>query len=267
MITRRRVGIIGGLGWMGRSLGHAMLDSGILSPHQLQVSSRSSGNDAYTEWPGVQRATTNQTLADASDIIVVSVRPEDLPHIEVNAPGKLVVSLLAMVSMDDLSQALGTDRVVRAMPNAAAEIRRAYFPWVASEAVTDDDRQLVQAMLGTCGIERELPEEHQLDYMTALTGSGPAYPALLASAMLSHARATGIPDEIAMEAVMETIVGGALLLEKLGQDPREMVERLVAYNGTTAQGLKRMTAGGFDRLVGEGLEAAYVAARGTSPMG
>ena len=265
MITHRRVGIIGGLGWMGRSLGHAMLDSGVLAPDQLQVSSRTPGGDAYPDWPGVQRAASNQSLADASDIIVVSVRPRDLGAIAVNAPGKLVVSLLAMASVEELTRALGSDRVVRAMPNAAAEIRRAYFPWVASASVTEDDRELVRSMLGTCGAERELSDERQLDYMTALTGAGPAYPALLARAMLSHARASGIPDDVASEAVMQTLVGGALLLEQQNRDPGDMIDRLLDYDGTTAKGLKRMMAGGFDRLVGDGLDAAHVAARGTTP--
>ena len=256
------IGIIGGHGWMGRSLGMALLERSVIADDQLVVSSRTGISETYHDWPGVRCVTDNRELVAMADVIVLSVRPEDLADIEIEAQGKLVISLLAMASLDVIANQMGSRRVVRAMPNAATDIRRAYFPWCADEQVTEADKQLVQVLLMSCGMARELPEERTLDYMTALTGGGPAYPALMAQTMLEHAISMGVPSEIAREAVIQTLVGGSLLLESLGADPGDMVERLIAYDGTTAKGLQAMIKGGFQPLIHQGLDEAHRAACG-----
>lgn len=260
MSADRVIGIIGGHGWMGRALGLALLEQGVVPARQLVVSSRSGTGDVYRGWPELCCVTDNRELAAMADIIVLAVRPEDLAGVDISVPGKLVISLLAMASLEDISGQVGSSRVVRAMPNAAVEMRRTYFPWCAGKTVTESDRRLVQTLLESCGKARELSSERELDYLTALSGAGPAYPALMAQAMLEHARSMGIVDDIAREAVMETLVGGCLLLASRDEEPGEMVKRLIAYNGTTAQGLKAMIDGGFDTLLHQALSASFRAA-------
>lgn len=263
MLQDTVIGIIGGHGWMGQALGTALLERDVVPAGQLVLSSRSGGGDAYRNWPEVRCVKDNRELVALADVIVLSVRPEDLSSVDIEAGDKLVISLLAMASLQEVSSQAGSRRVVRAMPNAAAEIRRAYFPWYASQQVTEGDKQLVQALLESCGTARELPTERDLDYMTALSGAGPAYPALLAQSMLEHAKEIGISDDIALEAVMQTLVGGSLLLEKIGTDPGDMVERLISYNGTTAKGLRTMIDGGIHPIIHRGLDAAHRAASGS----
>jgi len=257
------IGIIGGQGWMGRALGLALLEQGIVSADQLVVSLRSGSNNAYRDWRGVRCVKNNRELVGLVDVVILSVRPQDLASVNIDAGGKLVISLLAMASLQEVSSRVGSRRVVRAMPNAAAEIRRAYFPWFASQQVTEAEKWLVQGLLESCGKAREVANERDLDYLTALSGAGPAYPALLVRSMLEHAKQMGIAGDIALEAVMETLVGGSLLLERQGTDPGEMIERLIAYDGTTAQGLRTMLDEGLDQAVHRGLEAAHRVANGT----
>ncbi len=257
------IGIIGGQGWMGRALGMALLEQNVVPPDRMVISSRSGQGEVYREWPEVRCLEDNRELVVLADVIVLSVRPEDLSDLDIETGDKLVISLLAMASLQEVASQVGSNRVVRAMPNAAAEIRRAYFPWFASPQVSDDDKRLVQALLGSCGTARELASEGDLDYLTALSGAGPAYPALLAQSMLEHARSAGLSDEIAREAVMQTLVGGSLLLETLGTDPGGMVERLIAYDGTTAKGLRTMLDEGIGQAIHRGLDAAHRAAAGS----
>lgn len=257
------VGIIGGHGWMGRSLGIALLERNVVSPERLVISSRSSRGEAYRDWPEVRCVKDNRELVALADVVVLSVRPGDLASVDIEADNKLVVSLLAMASLEAVSSRVGSRRVVRAMPNAAAEIRRAYFPWFASPQVSAADKRLVQALLASCGTARELLAERDLDYLTALSGAGPAYPALLAQSMLAHAKEMGIADDIALEAVMQTLVGGNLLLEKLGTDPGDMVERMIGYDGTTAKGLRTMIEENIQQTIHRGLAAAHHVASGS----
>ena len=150
------IGIIGGQGWMGRALGLALLEQGIVSADRLVVSSRSGSSNAYRDWRGVRCVKNNRELVGLVDVVILSVRPQDLASVDIDAGGKLVISLLAMASLQEVSSRVGSGRVVRAMPNAAAEIRRAYFPWFASLQSTEADKRLVQGLLESCGKAREV---------------------------------------------------------------------------------------------------------------
>jgi pyrroline-5-carboxylate reductase len=245
---------------MGRALGLALLEKGILTPDKLLISSRS-GGDTYSAWPEVRDIRDNQELVDHSDLIVLSVRPEHLDELSLSAGNKPVVSLLAMASCETIKHHTGSERIIRAMPNAAAQIGQAYMPWYATPETTKADRAIAQQLLNSCGKARELSTEQELEYMTALSGGGPAYPALLASAMLANAKANGIDDEIAHEAVMQTLAGGSWLLSHLNAAPTDMVNRLIDYRGTTAKGLQALIDQGFQDVVSAGLDSAHNAAK------
>ena len=85
---------------------------------------------------------------------------------------------MAGIPLADLARRTGSDRVVRALPNAAAEVGFSYTPWTAGPAVTDADRTVVRRIFGACGSADEVLNEASIDYLTGLCGTGPAYPAL-----------------------------------------------------------------------------------------
>jgi pyrroline-5-carboxylate reductase len=189
-------------------------------------------------------------------MIILSVRPEDWPSVVVSAPGKLVMSVMAGIPLADIVDRLETDRVVRALPNAAAEVAASYSPWIASPAVTEGDRTLVRELLSACGTEDEVGEEANIDYLTGLSGSGPAFPALLADAMMKDALRQGIQANVALRAVQGVLKGAGRLLDLHGSSPAETVEAFVAYRGTTAAAISSMRVAGFDAAVASGLAAA-----------
>ncbi|WP_315918174.1 pyrroline-5-carboxylate reductase family protein [Mesorhizobium sp. SP-1A] len=256
MKHRHKVGIVGGNGWLGSAIGLAMLEAGVIEPRDLCVSSRSGLAPSFADWPDVEAISDNAVLAQRSDVIVLSVRPQQFPDIGIDAGGKLVVSVMAGVAMKTLQTRCGSDRVVRAMPNAAAEIRRSYSPWCASAAVTDSDKTFVQAMFEASGTADEVPDEAAIDYLTALSGSGPAFPALLAAAMLEHARRNGLGEAVARRAVAAVVTDAAQLMRAASFSPEDMVKTFIDYRGTTAAGLQAMLDHGFKEAVGAGLGAA-----------
>ena len=249
----QRVGIIGGNGWIGGAIARAMISSGLLPPGDLTLSCRSTPPD----WlPGASWTHDNQALADRSDVVIVSVRPQDWPAIAATAPGRLVVSVMAGVTLAEIAARLGTDRVVRALPNAAAEVGRSYTPFTATAGVTGADRAVVGRLLGSFGTGDEVATEAEIDYMTGLSGTGPAYPALLAVALMRDAVAHGLPPEVARRAVTALLVGTGRLLEMNGEDPEDTVAAFVDYRGVTAAAIEAMRAAGFDAAVSAGLSAA-----------
>lgn len=257
-----RIGIIGAMGWIGSALGAALIESGTVAPQNLTVLVRQGRLADYLGHAGVHWAGTVAELVERSDIVIVSVRPQDWPALELRAPGRLVISVMAMVPLAALA-ATGA-RVVRVMPNALAEQRRSYSPWMAGPGVTPEDKAAVARILQCIGTTDELTEERHLDVMTVLPGSGPAYPALMAMAMLDFARAQGLPEPIARRAVEAVIVDGAGQLQGRVDTAAETVAAFRDYRGITAAGLNGADAAGFSHAVEVGLAAAL---RACDPSG
>jgi pyrroline-5-carboxylate reductase len=249
-----RIGIVGGGGWLGAAIAGSILDAGIATPQSLALSYRSQQPDRFA---GAFWTTDNQALADRSDVIVLSVRPLDWANLSFHANGKLVISVMAGIRLSALLHHHKTARVVRALPNAAAEVKYSYTPWIGSMGVTDEDRAIVRAIFDACGIQDEVSEESHIDYLTGLTGSGPAFPALLAAAMIKDALAHGLPTHVARHAVNTVVKGAGRLLEYQDQSPDDIVEAFLDYRGTTAAAIEQMRAAGFDRAVATGLTAAF----------
>ncbi|MCA2406617.1 NAD(P)-binding domain-containing protein (plasmid) [Rhizobium leguminosarum bv. viciae 248] len=254
MSASLRIGIIGGGGWLGGAIAGSILDAGLVEPRNLSLSYRS---EQPHRFPNSFLTTDNQALADRSDVIILSVRPDDWRALDVEAGGKLVISVMAGIRLDALSERHNTGRVIRALPNAAADVAKSYTPWIGASNLTEDDRALVRAIFQACGSEDEVARESDIDYLTGLSGSGPAFPALLAAAMMSDAVANGLPKEIARRAVNTVITGAGRLLERRDECPDDVVQAFVGYRGTTAAAIEGMRAAGFDASVAEGLSAAF----------
>lgn len=256
-----RIGIVGGSGWLGGAIGRALLDRGLVAAPDLYLSYRSRQPEG---WEGCIWTRDNQALADRSDIVILSVRPQDWPALQLRAEGKLIISVMAGIRLQQLAEAHQSSRVIRALPNAAAEVRHSYTPWIAAPGAGAGDKEVVRQIFGACGVEDEVGDEAAIDYLTGLTGSGPAFPALLASAMMRHAEAQGLPAAVAQRAVNALFIGAGRLLEARDLHPEATVEIFRAYRGTTAAAIDAMRAAGFDTAVEEGLEAA---ARTSRSMG
>lgn len=250
-----KIGIIGGLGWIGSALGRALIETGRVAPADLVILKRGGGAGDYFGH-AVSWAKDVADLVARADLIVVSVRPQDWPGLALDARGKLVVSFMAGVALADLPP-----RTIRAMPNAAAEIRAGYTPWVAGPGVTEADRATVRNILAAIGREDALEAEAHLDLMTALSGAGPAYPALMARVMLDFLRAEGVAGLIAERAVEAVICDAAGLLRGRMDQAGALVQSFVDYAGTTAAGLQTAKEHGFSAAITAALAAATARAR------
>ncbi len=255
-----RIGVIGANGWLGGAIVEAMLITGVAAPERLTLSYRSA---TPTRFPQARWTRDNQQLVENSDAIIVSVRPDDWRALAMDARGKLVISVMASVALAPMVEAFRTPRVARAMPNAAAELRCSYTPWFVTLAATEEDRRLVQTIFEACGACDEAASEDEIDYFSGFSGSGQAYPALLAAAMESAALARGVRPEMARRAVVQLMIGAGRLFEAHPESPTEVVETFVRYRGITTAAIETMRANRFDEAVKAGLEAAHRKASGT----
>ena len=245
-----KIGIVGGSGWIGSSLGRALIETGRCAAPDLVILNRQGSVGSFYDH-AVTWATSVSDLVAQADVVVVSVRPQDWRALALDAQGKLVISVMAGVPLRVLPQ-----RCLRALPNAAAELRQSYTPWFAGAGVNAQDNRDSVAILSAIGQCAAVESEFQLDLMTATVGAGPAYAALMARAMLAFLLENGVSRSIAEQATEGMICGAApLLAGKIGQ-ASEMVQRFIEYQGTTAAGLNTAVARGVE----DGLKAAFAAA-------
>lgn len=191
-------------------------------------------------------------LANA-DAVVLACKPQQLasldPRLVELTAGKLVLSILAGKRLDRLVQTFPKARnVVRAMPNTPGQIGAGVTGWAANAPLTEPDKKLVDQILGALGKTVEL-REAQLDAVTGLSGSGPAYVFEFAAALRDAGVAVGLDRATAKMLAIETLLGSAKLLEQSTVEAEELRNQVTSPNGTTYAGLQKMAAADFRGLI------------------
>lgn len=205
---------------------------------------------------GGEAAASNAALADAAEAIFLCHKPDQLEavaaQLDGNEGGKVVVSILAGVSLDALRSAYpGASKVIRLMPNVAVEIGRGT---ICLAAESDEDEELVKLLRGVATVV-EVPER-LIDVATAVMGVGPAYVSLFVEAQVDAAVRLGMPPALAVELATATTEGSAALLAARGFDTLALRRAVTSPGGVTARGLAALEAGGIRDAFDKAAEAA-----------
>ena len=250
-----------GAGKMGLALARGWLEAG-LPPANLILVDPSPG-EAARQLAEDYGLTLN---ADASgllpNVLVLAVKPQIIDPVmaalvPVVGPHTLAVSIVAGIDIARLSSGLGMGRVVRTMPNTPAQIGKGITGAVAGPEVDADDRAAAEALLAAAGPVVWFDDEYQLDAVTAVSGSGPAYVFHLVEALAAAARRQGLPDAIADQLARQTVIGSAALLEADSSPPEVLRQNVTSPNGTTAAGLSvLMGDDGLVQLIDRTVDAA-----------
>ncbi|MBL8894108.1 MAG: NAD(P)-binding domain-containing protein, partial [Rhizobiales bacterium] len=250
---------------LGAAIAHALLKTGTISPERLWIANRSGARPPFSEYPQVNITTDASQLAQACDTILLSVPPALFPEVAIKAHDKLVLSVMAGVTIAHMTKRTGASRLIRAMSSPAAELSLAYTPWCASPGVTHKDRDTARTLFEACGKTAEVANEDQIDYFTALTGPVPGFVAFFADAMIADAIARDVPKAIADRAVRQLFHAAGVVLDSTPKSPADHVEAMIAYAGTTAAGMLALRESPLARAIAQGLDAAYRRAKTIAP--
>lgn len=245
-----KLGVLGATGWLGGALVRRLVAEGLWEERDLVLSNRSGPRG----FPLARWADAAEVAK--ADVVILATRPEDFPmpgFVEaIEAP--LLISFATVWTLDKLRRLAPRARIARAMPNSGAPMGQSYTPWVGD--LGPEDAALVTRVLSAMGEVVRLKTEAQLDYMAALPGSGMAYPALMAQAMLAHATAFGLPEEVAQRAVQAVVVEAAQGLAGRMGGLEAVLELYLGYKGVTAAGIT--AAGpGMSEAMTSALDAAF----------
>jgi len=256
-----------GVGNMGEAMLSALLNKGLASPQTISVSDVDKARRQYIEQKyGVKAAGSNRLAVEGSEIIILAIKPQNLAEVMTELkgqlkPSQLVLSIIAGAKVNTLCLGLGHRRVVRVMPNTPGRIGEGISVWTATPEVAKQQKGWVSAILEVMGKEIYVDDEKYLDMATAVSGSGPAYVFLFVEALVDAAVQIGLPQQVAQELVLQTLLGSGRLLEKSSKDPAELRRMVTSRGGTTAAALEQFEKGEFAAMVKRAVEAAYKRAK------
>jgi len=248
---------------MGEAMVKCLLTEKIAAPQDIIVSDVSRlRRELLSREYGVGVLADNRRAVENADLIILAVKPQNLPRImgEIKGLGleQLVLSIVAGATLSSLCQGLNHPFVVRAMPNMPAQIGVGITIWTATaETVQKQKRELARTILGALGKEIYVDDEKYLSMATALSGSGPAYVFLFIEALVDAGVHIGLPRDMSRELVIQTMFGSTRVVEKTGKHPADLRNMVTSPGGTTTEALLQLEKGGFRSLLIEAVAAAY----------
>jgi pyrroline-5-carboxylate reductase len=211
----------------------------------------------------IQASNDNSTAARKADVIILAVKAADarqvLDEISSQTHGKIIISFMAAISLAKLERRLPGAKIVRAMTNMAAMVGEAATAYSVGPDLSPKDLETVEFVLTRLGEAVELPES-QLDAVTALSGSGPAYIAILVDALVTAGLKVGLPRDTSFKLATQTLVGTAKLLREKDMGITELRDAVTTPAGTTIAGIYELEKGSFRTSVINAVEAATQAA-------
>ena len=248
---------------MASSLISGLIASGY-APQQIWVSDiNQAALQALADQLHVNISSNNTALSEEVDVVVLAVKPQILREIALQIAATvrtrklLVVSIAAGITQSSLARWLGEDvAIVRCMPNTPALVLTGATALHANNNISEEQKDLAENILRAVGLTLWVAEEAQLDAVTAVSGSGPAYYFLLMEAMEKAALELGLDERSARLLIQQTALGAAKIALESSESPTQLRERVTSPGGTTQKAIETFQQNGFAALVSKALHAA-----------
>jgi pyrroline-5-carboxylate reductase len=260
-VNGRRIAILGG-GKIGESLLSGLLSAGWRKPEEIVVTGRRQERiDELAERYGVETTLSNSDAVSGASFIVIAVKPQDFDGLLGEVGGLLssdqtVLSVAAAVPTKQIEQHLSDGvPVLRAMPNTPATVHEGMAGLCAGAHANGDHLAMAEEVLTHVGRVVQVPEPY-MDAVTAVSGSGPAYFALLAEAMIEAGILLGLSREVSTELVVQTMFGTAKLLRDEEMHPVELREMVTSPGGTTIRAIRELERAGVRAAFLNAIQAA-----------
>ena len=258
----RTISFIGG-GNMARSIIGGLIASGWATRH-IHVSDPSGQQRLQLQQQfSVHTYADNPACAHNGEIIVFAVKPQMMRQaissvsqlLTTNRP--LLLSIVAGIRIADITRWIGaTLPVVRLMPNTPALVGNGVTAMLANPRTSEQQRRIAQSVMQSVGPVVQVEDERDIDVVTGISGSGPAYYFKLMEIMIRSAKNNGLDQQVATTLVLQTALGAARLALASEYSPDRLRQQVTSPGGTTQAALSLMEENGIDRIIEDGIQAA-----------
>ncbi|PFO03829.1 pyrroline-5-carboxylate reductase [Neobacillus bataviensis] len=239
----KKIAIIGA-GSMAEALISGIIENELIDKKHIWVTNHGNKNrlQLLEERYGISSTYELNTLFEGADIVMLAMKPKDADSAvdkirEYLTEDMLIVSVLAGVSMSTIETlARKPLSIARSMPNTSAAVGKSATAIAVNERVTTEQLETIKSLFETVGLAK-LVEEEQLDAVTGLSGSGPAYIYYLIEAMENSADEIGLDKQIAQELIVQTLIGAAEMVKNSSKSPEQLRREVTSPGGTTEAGI------------------------------
>ncbi len=259
------IALIGG-GRMGRALIDGMIQAGVVEPTSVVVVEPDAQSRAWWQ-ENIPACTLAESVPKAiagASVAILAVKPDVVVKAAAEGgtgwKGRLVMSVAAGISLAKLTQWLASDRVIRVMPNTPCLVGEGASAYCCAAGATSADRDLAYSMLSAVGWAGEVNEK-QMDAVTGLSGSGPAYICVAIEALADGGVLAGLPRDLAVRLATQTVLGTAKMVLETGQHPAALKDAVASPGGTTIAGLRALEQNGVRSAFIEAVAAATTRSR------
>ncbi|MGY6528504.1 MAG: pyrroline-5-carboxylate reductase [Cyanobacterium sp.] len=257
-----QLGVIGG-GVMAEAIISCLLEKKIYQSHQIQISEpQISRREYWQNSYGVATTNSNQELFDHCEVLLLAIKPQIFSLVGKELDGansakapRLVLSILAGTSLEKLESVFTHSGVIRVMPNTPALVGKGMSAIAPNDKVSKDDLTIALSIFNAIGEVIEVPE-YQMDAVTGLSGSGPAFVAVMIEALSDGGVAVGLPRAIASQLALQTVLGTAELIKTKQLHPAILKDQVTSPGGTTIAGVSQLEKNGFRHALIEAVKAA-----------
>ncbi len=258
-MKNQKIGFIGA-GNMARSLIGGLISSGVKPGSLFAADLNEESRNALTADFSITTFADNQKLVDECDVVVFAVKPQVLKTVATSLKAKdaaLYLSIAAGIPTDSLDNWLGgNNAVVRSMPNTPSLVLSGASGLFANTHVSDTQKEIAESILRAVGVTVWVEDEAQLDAVTALSGSGPAYFFMVLEAMEKAGEELGLSAETARLLAIQTGFGATKLALEVDEDPAHLRRQVTSPGGTTEQAIKTFEELGLVEIFNKAMTAA-----------
>jgi pyrroline-5-carboxylate reductase len=255
-----KLGFIGA-GNMAEAIARAAIDHNIVAPDKIIASDPTEARRQHFESLGITVTQDNTQVITQAEQVVLAVKPQMFPNVidDLAAhvrPDQILISIMAGIGSKKLSQMIGKPaRIIRVMPNTPLLIGKGMSGIAVGQGAQPGDEALAMALFSAGGRALSI-EEEQIDVITAVSGSGPAYVFYLAEAMQEAAAKLGMPEAADLLA-SQTLLGAATLLAQSEDSAAELRRKVTSPKGTTQAAIEHMEAEGIKQHLVDAMEKAW----------
>lgn len=262
MIEDSRIAFIGA-GNMARGLIGGLVANGMKPERLAAADPNEAARRALADQSGIDTSADNAAVIAPADVVVFAVKPQLMAAVvraarpALKGRDKLIISIAGGIRLAAIQRWLAFPaRTVRAMPNTPALLRAGATALFAGPQAGPQQRAIAEALLSSVGAVVWLEDEAQMDAVTALSGSGPAYFFYLMEAMEKTARDMGLNADQARLLTLETALGAAKMARASSADPKTLREQVTSRGGTTEQALNLFNECGLADVIGQAMRSA-----------
>lgn len=254
-----RIIVFIGAGKMATAIAAGLVGNGYSEDqlHAYDISETATAK--FTDSTRVKASNDSNSIPNATDIVIIAVKPQNiedaLTNLKERLQDKLLISIAAGVKINTIQSLTGNDRVIRVMPNTPALVGEGIAAYAVADGVSSDDADDAKAIFETVGHSCKVEEKH-MDAVTGLSGSGPAYVFEFIQALADGGVHAGLSRDIAGKLAVQTVLGAAKMIMETDTHPVVLRDQVTSPAGTTAEGLAVLERKAFQAAVGEAVMAA-----------